>query len=345
MTPLARGRLLVVAAAVFWSFSGVGVKCLPQLDPLVFTGWRSLFALPLLLAALWWEAGSPRSAGAMISDGLRRPATWGSGLAYAGMLMLFITATWMTTAANAILLQYTAPLWVALLAWPMLGEPVRGREWAALAGCLAGMAMFFGDRVSADGRTGNILAVLSGICCGLNALFLRKLSRAQELDQAPPPEPPGGVGPLASSHAVPLLEPTSASPEFVPPLEPPDAAGATGLAASLPAVILGNLLVIVFSSPWMIPGTPADPRVWLVLAALGLLQLGLPYVLFSLGIRLVSAVEGILLATLEAILNPVWTAIGVGELPSPIALLGGVVILVSVTAYGLTHQGTESETT
>ena len=85
------------------------------------------------------------------------------GVCYAATVTLFVSATKLTTSGNAILLQYTAPLYVALLSGWLLDERTRWFDWAAIAAVLCGMSLFFIDRLSADGLTGNILAVLSGI--------------------------------------------------------------------------------------------------------------------------------------------------------------------------------------
>ena len=85
-----------------------------------------------------------------------------------------------------------------------------------------------------------------------------------------------------------------------------------------------------------------DLHSWGILLLLGGFQLGLSYVLFAIGICRVTAVEGVLLATSEAVMNPVWTALGAGEVPSVVSLAGGVLILGSVTLYGMMKAGSLS---
>ncbi|HEY9072447.1 MAG TPA: DMT family transporter [Candidatus Ozemobacteraceae bacterium] len=290
LSPHATGLLLVTAAATLWSFAGVAVKLLPGLDPLAITGWRSLFALPVVVAVWRLRGVSPEpGTGVFVA---------GSALSYAMMVMLFISATRMTTAANAIVLQYTAPLWVAVFSRAILGETVSRREWLMMAACLAGMGFFFLDKLSFTGRLGNGLAIISGIACGLNTLFLRRLSRqSQEADGKPGTSDTGWNG--------------------------------------IPALVTGNLLVIIFSAGPMLRGMPAGAVEWGVLAALGVFQLSVPYVLFLIGIRSVTAVESMLFAMLEAILNPLWAGIGAGEWPSPGAIVGAGLILSSMAAYGI----------
>ena len=81
--------------------------------------------------------------------------------------------------------------------------------------------------------------------------------------------------------------------------------------------------------------TSTSPLSVLVLLALGAVQIGLSYVLFIAGTARVTAVEAGLVATIEPVLNPVWVALGYGEVPAPGAMLGGALIVASVTARGV----------
>ena len=79
----------------------------------------------------------------------------------------------LTTSGNAILLQYTSPVYVALLSGWLLGEEIRWFDWAAIAAVLCGMMLFFLDQLSVGGLTGNILAVISGLSYASLTLALR----------------------------------------------------------------------------------------------------------------------------------------------------------------------------
>ena len=74
---------------------------------------------------------------------------------------------------------------------------------------------------------------------------------------------------------------------------------------------------------------------WLWLAVLGVVQIALAYLLYAAGVRRLRAVESLMLASLEPILNPLWVALGTGERPSRAALCGGLLILLSVIGHGL----------
>lgn len=93
--------------------------------------------------------------------------------AYVVTMILFVSATKMTTAANAILLQYTAPVFTALLGGWILKEKVTRFDWLIIATVLGGMLLFFIDRLSLAGFWGNIMAVGSGVSMSYFILCMR----------------------------------------------------------------------------------------------------------------------------------------------------------------------------
>jgi drug/metabolite transporter (DMT)-like permease len=133
-----------------------------DLDPLALTGVRS--ALSALTLALLLRGRL---------DLRPTPARLGAAVSYACMLLSNVAATKLTTAANAILLSYTAPVYVALLAPRLLGEPTRPRDWLFIAATLSGMALFFLDRLTPAGLWGNLVAVGTGICYAAFTLCMR----------------------------------------------------------------------------------------------------------------------------------------------------------------------------
>ena len=102
-----------------------------------------------------------------------------TSLLYAGTLTCFVYANKNTTAANAIFLQYTAPIYILILAPFVLKEKFRFADLITVVICLAGMSFFFlepqnaANKLAADVFTGNIAALLSGIFFGLYFVFLR----------------------------------------------------------------------------------------------------------------------------------------------------------------------------
>jgi drug/metabolite transporter (DMT)-like permease len=154
---------LLLATAALWSTGGILIKSVVW-TPLAIAGFRSAVATLVLLALC-----RP-----LVLDFSRYQIL--GALAYTGTVILFVTATKMTTAANAILLQYTAPIWVALFAFRFLGERTRRMDWFAVLLALSGMGLFFGDRLSSSGVWGNVWAIVSGLSFAWLTLFFRKLS-------------------------------------------------------------------------------------------------------------------------------------------------------------------------
>ena len=153
--------ILLLLAALCWSLGGVLIKSIDW-PPMAIAGGRSAIAIPMILLCI----GRPRFTFSR--------AQVGGALGYAGTVVLFVFATRMTTAANAIFLQYTAPVYVALIGRWYLGERASRIDWLVIAVALAGIALFFLDRLTIAGLWGNILALGSGLAFALVALFLRK---------------------------------------------------------------------------------------------------------------------------------------------------------------------------
>jgi len=146
---------------MLWSLGGLLLKVVDW-HPLAVAGGRGLIAGVFLLA---W---------------VRRPKfTWsriqiGAAIAYAACTVLFAVANKFTTAANAIFLQYTAPIYIALLAFWVLGERTKPSDWITIAVALGGMALFFIEELSAEGMLGNAIAIASGVGFAVMALLMRK---------------------------------------------------------------------------------------------------------------------------------------------------------------------------
>ena len=81
------------------------------------------------------------------------------------------------------------------------------------------------------------------------------------------------------------------------------------------------------------PALPASG--WTALILLGVVQLGLAYLLYSRAIRHVTALEAVLIPVLEPVLNPLWVMLAVGERPSGRSLLGGAIVLGAVTVRAI----------
>jgi drug/metabolite transporter (DMT)-like permease len=157
-----KGVLFLVCAALFWSLGGLLIK-LVDLPPMAVAGSRSVIAA----LVIWGYSRSKRIEWS-------RELILGA-IAYAGTVAFFVFATKNTTAANAILLQYTAPVWVALASHRLLGEPITRIDWITIVITLGGMGLFFLDGLQSGGTVGNIAAVVSGIFFAGTVVALRRM--------------------------------------------------------------------------------------------------------------------------------------------------------------------------
>ena len=105
---------------------------------------------------------------------------------------------------------------------------------------------------------------------------------------------------------------------------------------SMPAVLLGAVLSAAIMLPWAIP-FEATQRDILVLAGLGIFQLGLPCMLLVLVSRTLRAPEMALIGLLEIVAGPLWAWLGAGEVPAMATIAGGAIILAAVVANQLWH--------
>jgi drug/metabolite transporter (DMT)-like permease len=254
---------LLCVTAVLWSFGGLLIKLISW-DPMAIAGGRCILAAAVMLLLV-----------------RRHQLSWsfdqvGGAVCYAVNVVLFVVATKMTTAANAIFLQYTAPVYVAILGAYFLKEKVMGLEWLTVVAAIFGMALFFFDRLTFANYWGNGLAILAGVAFAGMIIFMRR--QKSEF-------------PLAS-------------------------------------IFLGNILAVIVCAPFMFGKVP-DKAGWLALAALGILQLGLSYILYSIAIKRVTALEGIMVPIIEPILNPVWVFLFFGERPGRWAVPGGIIVLAA----------------
>lgn len=155
-----KAMICLFLTALLWSAGGVLIK-LVDWHPMAIAGGRSFIAALIIWVAFRKESLS-----------YSKPQ-WIGAIAYCGCVSCFVMATKMTTAANAILLQYTAPVFVALLGTWFLNEKATRRDWLTIFTVLGGMIFFFIDKVSTGSMLGNIIAVLSGISFALFIVCMR----------------------------------------------------------------------------------------------------------------------------------------------------------------------------
>ena len=285
-------RIQLLLAAVLFSTGGAAIKGV-ELSAWEVACYRSgIAALTLLVLMPSARRGLGRAA-------------FGVGVAYATTLTLFVGANKLTTSANAIFLQSTAPLYLLLLAPWLLKERTRTRDVVAMAGIALGLAAFFvgteEPRASApDPLLGDLLGAGAGLCWAVTVLGLRALGRRED---------GAGLAPVVAGNLV-------------------------AFAACLPFALAARAAAQAAADAAYVPGgaTPAGEtahfaRDLTLLLYLGVFQIGLAYVFVTRGLRKVTALEASLLLMAEPALNPFWAWLSHGEVPGPWALGGGALIL------------------
>jgi drug/metabolite transporter (DMT)-like permease/siroheme synthase (precorrin-2 oxidase/ferrochelatase) len=260
-----------------WSTSGLFIKWIDW-HPLVISCVRSAIAAAFMAAvsgktmfAAAARKGTPRIFGVN--------ALVFAAFMSAGTKIFYVAANKLTSPANAILLQHSAPVWAALVSSLFLRDRLSRPQWAATVMAVCGAGIFFLDGMGSGGLAGDGLALLAGFTFALSMIALGLLK-----DSSP------GLA-LFFSHIISVLIGLPfvfiAPPEFTPK----------------------NIAAIFF---------------------LGIVQIGCASLLYAYAIRCLSAINTMLIAQLEPVLNPVWVFIFLGEMPTGYALAGGAVIIASV---------------
>lgn len=263
-----RGILATVVAALIWSTSGVLIKLIHQ-DAFTILCYRSLYAGLFFLLVFRQEALRIDKRAVLIS------------LFYAPLLICFVTSTKLTTAANAIFLQYIAPAIVLVIEPRILGVKMKRYNLITVLLCIMGLSFFlFEQKGTGHHWLGDGIALLSGFFSAGLLLSLRFSNRTQQMS----------------------------------------------------GILLGNIWVVLITLPFFIKSPEATGTEHLMLAFLGLIQIGLGFLLFAYGQRRIPAVESSLIAMIEPIFNPVWVLIWYGEEPSFWSIIGGVIILATLAA-------------
>jgi len=158
--------IALLLTAILWSTGGLAFRLLSISNGLAISGYRSFFAalffiavfkkLPKMENTRWFKIGI---------------------LAHCGATTLFVIANTMTTAANAVILQYTAPIFVCIYLFFITKKPLPRRDIIAAVLIFSGICVFLVDSVTLQANPtmtfGNIVAVTSGASFGLQAVLLR----------------------------------------------------------------------------------------------------------------------------------------------------------------------------
>lgn len=276
-----RAVFMMVICASLWSIAGIFIKLLPW-NPLVIAGFRSLIAA--CVVAVYMRAVHMKAV-------LNRSALL-SGAFLALTFLAFVTANKLTTSANAIVLQFTAPVFILLLSWLVYKQRLRGVDIAVVVLTLGGISLFFFDRFTPGNLAGNLIAIGAGFCMAVMFLLTGRADESSRMS---------GI-----------------------------------LLGHLLTALVGVPLAFVFPTPVSVPAV-------LSILALGVVQLGIPYVLYGLAVKDCPPLACSLLGAIEPLLNPVWVFLFDGEAPGFFALIGGVVVIFSITAWCVHNDRQQSK--
>ena len=266
-----RSALFVFLASVCFSTGGLFIKMIPW-SALAINGARNLIGAALI--GIYMLITKHRLV-------FSRRVLVGA-LSLIGVTTLFTLANKMTTAANTIVLQFTAPVFVMLFMTVFYHQKPGRVDMIVCFLVLLGVVLFFVDGIRAGNLPGNILAVISGICYA--GVFM--MNTGENTD-------------------------------------------------ALSSCFLGQLAAGLALTPLCFRETDFSMPVVAAVLALGIIQVGGAYILFSIGIRGVPAVTASLITGLEPILNPLLVAVFHGERISALSLCGCVIVVCTVLAYNV----------
>jgi len=266
-----KGPLCMAAAAICWSLGGLFFTFIPW-NALSIIGLRALFAAVTF---------------AVFRRSVKVKLTKGNILAalfLSATTMLFVFANQLTTAAAAVMLQFTAPVFVLLIQFVFYKKKPRLSEALAVTVTVLGMLLFFADELHDGHLLGNILAIISGLTFA--CVFVCNRREDTQPEQS---------------------------------------------------VMLGFLINAVLWTPFAFfdSNISAELIPWAFIVLMGVVQVGLAYVFFTVGIKRTPALLAILIVALEPVLNPIWVALFTPERPGRFAIIGGAVIIITIVSYNL----------
>ena len=263
------GALCVFAAAALYSLGGLCIKVIPW-NGLSINSGRNIVAM-MVIGLYLLIVRHPLKVNRWILLG---------GVCVCGTNVLFSVANKMTTAANVIVLQFTAPIFVILLAAIFWRKRPQGLDIAACVVVLLGVVCFFVDSLEAGDMAGNALALLSGLTYA-GVFLLRELPDSD---------------PISS-------------------------------------VFWGDVFSAVIGFPMLLQETEFTPVALTSLVVLGAFQVGVAYILLTIGLRTTPPVAASLISGIEPVLNPILVALFYDETIGPLSLVGAVVVVGGILIY------------
>lgn len=266
-----RAILEMLLCAALWSIAGIFIKLIPW-NSIVIAGLRSLIAGLVMFVYM-------RARGIGFTADRRSLA---GGAALCLTLTCFVAANKLTTAANSIVLQFTAPMFIVVFSALFLKKRFSRADVLAVVLTMAGISLFFFDQLTPGHLAGNCVAIFAGMAFACYYMSLEGASESQRMS----------------------------------------------------AILIAHGLTILVGLPFTFvypPELSAAPVACILV--LGVVQLGIPYVLLGRASGACPPLACSLLGAVEPLLNPVWVFIFDGEAPGLWALIGGVVVVATITVW------------
>lgn len=302
------GAWAMVICAIGWSLAGVFMKYV-SINSFAMAGFRSVFAF-ITIATLTHHL--PRFVIKTENGDIDKKSTlylWLAALNYAATMILFCLCNKLTYSANAVLLQYTNPAWIILLGPLLLGETNTRIDYLSIIGVVIGMLLFFAETL-------------------FGSLFSTTSASSQTITTSVNPDTItlGNILALVSGITFGLTTIFQRKLQLISQCSTnnTNTAGDAFMIAQIITAIFG--LIFVFSTDNGIP----DKKSLLFLVLLGVVQMGIPNVAYTIGIKKVRALSASLITMLEPLMNPVWVFLFVHEIPSIFSIIGGIIILACI---------------
>lgn len=270
---MSRNRAIfeMLLCAALWSIAGIFIKLIPW-NSIVIAGIRSLIAGAVMFVYMRYKRiGFKEDRRSMLG-----------GLALCCTLTCFVAANKLTTAANSIVLQFTAPMFIVVFSVLFLKKKFSRSDIFAVVLTMLGISLFFFDQLTPGHLLGNCVAIVAGMAFAGYYMSLEGASESERMSA------------ILMAHGLTFC----VSIPFIA-LEPPELGAAP--------------VICIF--------------------ILGVVQLGIPYVLLGRASGSCPPLACSLLGAVEPLLNPVWVFIFDGEAPGMWALIGGVVVVVTITVW------------
>ncbi len=266
-----KGIIQMIVCSILWSIAGILIKII-DCNPLVIAGFRSLFAAITVFVFM----------NLYKYKFIFSKKTFLSAIFLCLTFFAFVGANKLTTAANAIVLQFTSPVFILLVSYFLFHKKVYKSDIITVIFTLIGVSLFFIDDMNTGNTLGNIVGILSGVFMALMFVFCGDCENEERMS----------------------------------------------------GVLLGQIFTAVIGMAFT-PFTQntLDLKAFTVFAVLGIVQLGIPYILVALAMGACSPLACSLISVIEPLLNPIWVLIFDGEVPGIRALYGAVIIIITITSW------------